>query len=208
MIVGVVTVAGPYAAGGAGATKRLSRSRWCGLAGIGLSILAFDQSARAAEANTPVTARRVQTAFDWTGSYIGAHAGFGRGASNAVLTDPATGATSNVFDGMIAGVQAGYNYRLASGLLLGVEADISLPSYLTSNSVVSSIATARSDVTEQCDYVATARGRVGYATGPWLAYATGGLAFAGGRFLDPRAISNSGKGLNTHFGWAAGRGVE
>ena len=208
MIVGVVTVASPYAAGGAGATKRLSRSRWCGLAGIGLSILAFDQSARAAEANTPVTARPVQTTFDWTGSYIGAHAGFGRGASNAVLTDPATGATSNVFDGMIAGVQAGYNYRLASGLLLGVEADISLPNYLTSNSVVSSIATARSDVTEQWDYVATARGRVGYAAGPWFAYATGGLAWAGERFLNSPANGTDEKVLNTRLGWAAGGGLE
>src|SRR5260370_25363353 len=88
MIVGVVTVTSPYAAGGAGATKRFSRSRWCGLAGVGLSILALDQSARAAEANMPVTAPPVQTTFDWTGFYIGAHAGFGRGASNAVLTDP------------------------------------------------------------------------------------------------------------------------
>ncbi len=147
MIVGVLTVTSPYAAGGAGATKRLSRFWWCGLAGVGLSILALDQSARAAEANMPVTAPPVQTTFDWTGFYIGAHAGFGRGAPNAVLIDPATGTTSNVFDGMIAGVQAGYNYRLASGLLLGVEADISLPSYLTSNSVVSSTGPASASST-------------------------------------------------------------
>jgi len=173
-----------------------------------LSILALDQSARAAEANMPVTAPPVQTTFDWTGFYIGAHAGFGRGAPNAVLIDPATGTTSNVFDGMIAGVQAGYNYRLASGLLLGVEADISLPNYLTSNSVVSSIATARSDVTEQWDYVATARGRVGYAAGPWLAYATGGLAWAGERFLNSPANGTDEKVLNTRVGWAAGGGLE
>jgi high affinity Mn2+ porin len=208
MIVGVVAVTSPYAGGGAGATKRLSRSRWCGLAAVGLSILALDQSARAAEANMPVTAPPVQTTFDWTGFYIGAHAGFGRGTANAVLTDPATGTTSNVFDGMIAGVQAGYNYRLASGLLLGVEADISLPNYLTSNSVVSSIATARSDVTEQWDYVATARGRVGYAAGPWLAYATGGLAWAGERFLNSPANGTDEKVLNTRLGWAAGGGLE
>ena len=67
---------------------------------------------------------------------------------------------------MIGGVQAGYNVRLPSGLLLGVEADITFPNYLASNSVVSSLATARSDVSEQWDYVGTARGRIGYATGP------------------------------------------
>ena len=96
---------------------------------------------------------------------------------------------------MIGGVQAGYNYRLPSGLLLGVEADFTFPNYLTSNSVVSSLATARSDVTEQWDYVGTARGRVGYATGHWLAYATGGLAWAGERFLNTPAIGNEEKNI-------------
>ena len=37
----------------------------------------------------PVKAPPVQTAFDWTGLYIGAHAGYSRGSSSAVLSDPA-----------------------------------------------------------------------------------------------------------------------
>ena len=41
------------------------------------------------------------------------------------------------FGGVIGGVQAGYNVRLPSGLLLGVEADLTFPNYLTSNSIVS-----------------------------------------------------------------------
>ena len=116
----------------------------------------------------PVKAPAIRSVFDWTGLYVGAHAGFGRGSSTAVLGDPATGTTSNSFGGMIGGVQAGYNYQLPSGMLLGVEADFSFPDYLTSNSVVSSLATVRSDVTEQSDYMGTARGRVGYVAGPWL----------------------------------------
>ena len=55
---------------------------------------------------------------------------------------------------------------------------------------------------------ATARGRVGYAAGPWLTYATGGLAWAGERFLNTPAIGNDEKKLNTRLGWAAGAGVE
>ena len=98
-------------------------------------------------------------------SISAAHTGYSRGSSNAVLTDPAIAATSNVFSGVIGGVQAGYNARLSSGLLLGVEADITFPNYLNSNSVVSSIASARSDVAQQWDYVGTARGRIGYASG-------------------------------------------
>ena len=49
---------------------------------------------------------------------------------------PAITATSSSFGGMIGGVQAGYNVRLSSGILLGAEADITFPNYLTSNSIV------------------------------------------------------------------------
>ncbi len=145
---------------------------------------------------------------DWTGLYVGAHAGFGGGSSGAVLSDPAAAATANTYGGTITGVQAGYNYQLRSGMLLGVEADISFPSYLTSNSVVSSLATGRSAVTEQWDYVGTARGRLGYAAGSWLTYATGGFAWAGERFLNASATFGDEKQLNTRLGWAAGAGVE
>lgn len=175
-------------------------------AGVALGALTLEGTAAAAD--MPVKAPHIQTVFDWTGFYIGAHAGFGRGSSSAVLSDPLPTATSNIFDGMIGGVQAGYNLRLPSGLLLGVEADFSFPNYLISNSVVSSLMTARSDLTEQWDYVGTARGRLGYAAGSWLVYATGGLAFAGERFLNTPAIGSDEKILRTRLGWAASGGVE
>ncbi len=186
--------------------NRSSRSWGRIFAGAGLGLLVLDGAALAAD--MPLKAPPIQSVFDWTGIYVGAHTGYSRGSSNAVLSDPASSATSNSFSGVIGGVQAGYNVRLPSGVLLGVEADITFPNYLTSNSVVSSLATARSAVTEQWDYVATARGRVGYATGPWLAYATGGLAWAGERFLKSPAIGSDEKILNTRLGWAAGAGVE
>ncbi len=186
--------------------NRYSRSWGRIFAGAGLGLLVLDGPALAAD--MPLKAPHIQSVFDWTGIYVGAHTGYSRGSSNAVLSDPASTATGNSFSGMIGGVQAGYNVRLPSGMLLGVEADIAFPNYLTSNSVVSSLATARSAVTEQWDYVATARGRVGYATGPWLAYATGGLAWAGERFLNSPAIGSEEKILNTRLGWAAGGGVE
>ena len=183
--------------------NRCSRSVF---AGVGLSLFALDGPAGASD--MPVKAPHIQAVFDWTGLYIGAHAGYSRGSSSAVLSDPATLAASNTFSGTIGGVQAGYNVLLSSGLLFGVEADITFPNYLTSNSVVSLLATAQSDVTEQWDYVATARGRVGYAAGPWLAYATGGLAFAGERFLNSPANGTDEKILNTRLGWSAGGGLE
>ena len=190
--------------------KRSSRAweRLFASVGLGLGVLAFDGPAMAADANLPVKAPHLQSVFDWSGLYVGAHAGYSRGSSSAVLADPATATTTNVFGGMIGGVQAGYNYQLPSGMLLGVEADITFPNYLTSNSVVSSLATARSDVTEQWDYVGTARGRIGYVAGPWLTYATGGLAWAGERFLNAPAVGSDEKKLNTRLGWVVGGGVE
>jgi high affinity Mn2+ porin len=186
--------------------NRCSRAWKRLFAGVGFSLLALDGPAAAAD--MAVKAPHIQAVLDWSGLYIGAHAGYSRGSSSAVLSDPAPIAASGTFSGTIGGVQAGYNYQLPSGLLFGVEADITFPNYLTSNSVVSLLATPQSDVTEQWDYVATARGRLGYAAGPWLAYATGGLAFTGERFLNSPANGTDEKVLNTRLGWAAGGGLE
>jgi high affinity Mn2+ porin len=176
------------------------------LAGVAFGALALGGPAAAADVSlkAPVT----KAVYDWTGFYIGAHSGYGGGKSNAVLSDPVITTTDNRFGGIIGGVQAGYNVRLPSGLLLGVEADMTFPSYLLSNFTTSSLTTARSGISEQWDYTGTARGRIGYTSGPWLAYATGGLAWAGERFLNTPAIGDDEKHINLRLGWAAGAGVE
>jgi high affinity Mn2+ porin len=159
-------------------------------------------------ADLPLKAPVLHAVYDWTGLYIGAHAGFTRGTSSATLTDPTVATDNHVFNGMTGGVQAGYNWRLSSGLLLGVEGDISFPNYLPSNHVVSSAATALSSAEERWDYVASLRARLGYTTGAFLFYATGGAAFAGERFLATPTGGNEEKVLHTRFGWTAGGGVE
>jgi high affinity Mn2+ porin len=171
-------------------------------------MLALDSPATAADVGLPVKAPHIQSVFDWTGFYVGAHAGFGRGSSSAVLTDPAITASSGSFGGVIGGVQAGYNVQLSSGIVLGAEADITFPNYLASNSIAALLATPRSDVVEQLDYAGSLRGRIGYASAHWLAYATGGLAWAGERFVNTPAIGSEEKELNVRLGWAAGAGVE
>jgi len=190
--------------------NRSHRSGKTLVAGVALSLLALDGPARAADVRMPVKAVPVQALFDWTGFYIGAHAGYGGGASNAALTDPflATTQGPSRINGMIGGVQAGYNVRLPSGLLFGVEADLTFPNYLTSNAIVALLATPASSVVEQLDYVGTVRGRLGYASGHWLLYATGGLAYAGERFVNSPDIGDEEKHLSVRLGWAAGAGVE
>jgi high affinity Mn2+ porin len=175
------------------------------LAGLALGVLSLDG---AAAADIPLKAPRIQQIHDWTGLYFGAHAGFGRGHSNAVLSDPSIATTSNRFGGPIGGLQAGYNIQLPSRIVLGFEADVSFPNYIDGNSVISTLATAKSYVVEQMDFVGSARGRFGYAAGPWLLYATGGLAFTGERFLNTPAVGNDEKKLGMRLGWVAGGGVE
>jgi high affinity Mn2+ porin len=176
------------------------------LAGLALGMLSLDGPALAAD--IALKAPRLQPIYDWTGLYFGAHAGFGRGHSNSTLSDPSTATTGNAFGGPIGGLQMGYNVQLPSRIVLGFEADVSFPNYIDGNSVISTLATAKSYVVEQMDFTGSARGRLGYAAGPWLFYATGGLAFAGERYLNTPSIGNDEKKLNMRLGWAAGGGVE
>jgi high affinity Mn2+ porin len=175
------------------------------LAGLALGVLWLDG---AAAADIPLKAPRIQQIHDWTGLYFGAHAGFGRGHSNAVLSDPSIATTNNAFGGPFGGLQAGYNVQMPSRIVLGFEADVSFPNYIDGNSVISTLATAKSYVVEQMDFSGSLRGRLGYAAGSWLFYATGGLAFTGERFLNTPAIGNDEKKLGMRLGWVAGGGVE
>jgi high affinity Mn2+ porin len=175
------------------------------LAGLALGVLSLDG---AVAADIPLKAPRIQQVYDWTGLYFGAHAGFGRGHSNAVLSDPSIATTNNSFGGPIGGLQAGYNIQLPSRIVLGFEADVSFPNYIDGNSVISTLATAKSYVIEQMDFTGSARGRLGYAAGPWMFYATGGLAFAGERYFNTPSIGNDEKKLSMRLGWAAGGGGE
>src|SRR5882672_8672500 len=192
--------------------NRCSRSWESVLAGAGLGLFALDGAAIAADipVRMPVKAPYVQSVFDWTGFYFGAHAGYGGGTSSAVLTEPllTTTATNSPFSGVIGGVQAGYNVQMPSGLLFGVEADLTFPNYFTSNSIVGLLATPQSAVVEQWDYVGTVRVRIGYAANHWLLYATGRLAYAGERFVNTPSIGDEEKHLNLRLGWASGAGVE
>jgi len=157
----------------------------------------------------PLKAPHLRPAFDWSGFYIGGHTGYGRGSSTAVLSDPLAVSTNSVFSGVIGGVQGGYNVQMPSGLVLGVEADLTFPNYMISNKIVSTLTGAHSEVVEALDYAGTVRGRIGYTSGHWLVYATGGFAFAGERFVNtPDVGGTDQKHIYVRPGWAAGAGVE
>jgi high affinity Mn2+ porin len=175
-------------------------------AGLLLGGLSLGSAVNAAD--LPITKAPVAPLFDWSGVYIGAHMGYGLGHSNATLFDPAPTTGDHTSSGVNAGVHAGYNLVLPSRVLLGVEADLTFPSYLESNTNISHTVTANSDLIERMDYVGTLRGRIGYAAPNWMIYATGGFAWTGTRTLNTLPSGDEERKLHTRTGWVAGAGVE
>ncbi|OCW58371.1 TonB-dependent receptor domain-containing protein [Hoeflea olei] len=130
---------------------------------------------------------------DWTGLYAGMHAGGAfsgeRGTTTALdgTTNATTRAESTDLDmkNGLFGVQAGYNWQFANGIVLGVEADWSRTWMNGKQKTVSTEAgladagSAQALTYHDVDWVSTIRGRLGYALGNrWMVYGTGGLALA------------------------------
>ncbi|MBN9583791.1 MAG: carbohydrate porin [Afipia sp.] len=153
----------------------------------------------------PVKAPRLNAVYDWTGLYIGGHAGYG-GGSFGPGTNPLP--QQGVFfphsiTGLIGGYQAGYNLQLPNRVVLGLEADISFPSPLDHPKLTPA------PFNTTFDYFGTVRGRVGYAVGTWLPYVTGGAAWGRTHIdLNDPAGDIAGMKARMHLGWVAGAGLE
>jgi outer membrane immunogenic protein len=175
-------------------------------------------STTALAADLPVKAPPPMVIYDWTGFYIGGSGGGSFGGSNHV--DP-TGANLtadgfNVKGGLIGGT-AGYNWQMSS-LVLGFEGDLSWVSEYGSHNDNNNIATGGAslvaDPTVQSftkeTWLATARGRVGYAVNNLLFYGTGGYAGAGVQVGIKSANTNVllASATSTRNGWTAGGGIE
>jgi high affinity Mn2+ porin len=170
------------------------------------------------KAPPPVTS----TSDDWTGFYAGAHLGYAWGTS-----DWSTPGASGSLDlaqpidafaetgSFFAGVQAGYNTMLPSRFVVGVEADGSFPSFPNLAGIsIGGTSTFSSPFglqtySETILSSGTLRGRIGYAPGHWLFYATGGFAWS----YNQLTLTNLTTGTTDmpflwRLGWAAGVGIE
>ncbi|KIU48714.1 carbohydrate porin [Bradyrhizobium elkanii] len=179
----------------------------CAFASTVLIAVATGYQARAADMPVirPVKAPMVAAIYDWSGLYVGGHAGYG-GGSFGPGTNPLP--QQGIFlphsiTGLIGGYQAGYNLQLSNKWVLGVEADISFTSPLDRPKLVPA------PFNTTFDYLGTARGRIGYAFGTWLPYVTGGAAWGRTRVdlndADGEVIGNKSR---VHLGWVAGAGLE
>ncbi len=136
----------------------------------------------------------------WAGFYFGANAGYGWenfGGNNA----PTASASDWFFGG-----QLGYNW-LAGSWLFGLEGDLQ-GNGAKIGSAAGTCGAAACTVTGRINAYGTARGRVGYAFGPTMVYATGGAAFinSGAGLLSGGVFTQEAGNWNT--GYALGGGVE
>lgn len=157
--------------------------------------------------------------FTWTGFYVGAHVGYGwsdHSMRNSSPPGPDSRNVSITADGVLGGVQAGYDWQFGS-LVVGIVADGSFsdmkgrfvdalpgpppgPPFTTTASI---------------NWMASVRARAGFLITPaMLAYAHGGVAFAetkGSWIANPPGGGPGpwqGRGSDTRTGWTIGGGLE
>jgi high affinity Mn2+ porin len=147
--------------------------------------------------------------------YFGGHAGYIFGSGTATLADPAgpgsqSAGGSSPFGNFIGGVQGGYEYLFPSRVMLGLEADFSFANYSDLASTLSYRATANNSANEQLEYLASLRGRAGYAFGALTPFVSGGIAWASTRYsrTDLNTGNEDASPSNIRLGWVLGAGID
>jgi outer membrane immunogenic protein len=128
---------------------------------------------------------------------------------------PATGLNSASGSSWLAGAQAGYNWQRGS-VVYGLEADISGTGLKnTMNTTLQSffLPPPTAITTSSIDWYGTVRGRLGWATGPIMVYATGGLAYGrtnvNSTLTDNILLTSLNSQLSSvKAGWVVGFGIE
>ena len=153
-------------------------------------------------------------AANWTGFYLGGNFGSGTARDRSSIVSvglPQPELFNLAPDGILGGVQAGYNWQ-AANWVFGLEADIQASAQRDNRTcVVSCSIAAAAAFNARLPYFGTARGRIGYSVGSTLFYATGGYAY--GQVKTDVAGINVGvpfttSTTSTRSGYAVGGGIE
>ncbi|WP_315756626.1 MULTISPECIES: porin family protein [unclassified Bradyrhizobium] len=156
------------------------------LAALAAPAAAADLAARPTYTKAPVAA----PVLTWTGFYIGAMGGY------ATVED-------NGPDGGLAGGTIGYNWQQGA-VVFGLEADAAWASIKSGDGVIPGfLGTFNTKIQD----TGSVRGRIGYAFGPTLVYATGGYAWAENK-LTNTFLGTSVSDTKFHSGWTVGAGLE
>lgn len=178
------------------------------------------QAAAAADMPTKAPAYKAvePLPYNWTGLYVGAHAGYGWGSNQSTATSATSSfPTGFVFDrantsGGLGGGQIGFNYQ-AANWVFGIEGDYSWANINGSETSRSPLIATSTLSNSKLTWLATATGRVGYAWNNWLPYVKGGAAWAHNESNSTTStaagvVTATSVGSETRSGWTIGAGVE
>lgn len=171
-------------------------------------------AAFAAATSTPSASHAASPVFNWTGCYVGAHAGYGSSRVN----QNSTNVYSNGFevakydaDGGLAGGQLGCNYQFAaSNWIIGLDAAMSAAN-MTGTGLDGYIPGGPFYDTGKVSRLGSVTGRIGW-NGWWtpqlLTYVKGGGAWSKFQYVNSYIISPPYQGDHNRSGWTAGAGAE
>lgn len=171
------------------------------LAGVGLIALGAAAPANAADIRLPVKAAPpayVHAYYNWTGFYIGAHAGYGWADFSDTIVGGLTASVQPT--GFIYGGQIGFNYQLGSWVF-GIEAE-----YTTGDvKDTQNIGLLSSQI--KLDNTYNVAGRIGYAFDRTLLYGKFGGAWTQESYNFALGGATATGGVD-RTGWLAGVGIE
>jgi len=135
---------------------------------------------------------QAQTAYNWSGFYIGGDIGYGRSNFKSTISQPGE---SGKAKGLLGGVHAGYNWQMGS-FVFGLETDVS----------IADIKAPISDNHFRTDLLASLRGRLGFTFNQIMIYGTAGGGLVHGKAISS-AATNNGKSFSK-FRPVVGAGAE
>ena len=146
--------------------------------------------------------------FTWTGCYVGAHGGGGWAdktvsAPSIVPAESVTGFLA----GPLGGGQAGCNLQFGGNWVIGIEGEGSAADIKgdTTQTVLGITGTASA----KTNWIASATGRLGWASDRWLIYGKGGVAWAHDEYsLSIPVFPEQETASETRTGWTVGGGIE
>ncbi|MGA7788610.1 MAG: outer membrane beta-barrel protein [Xanthobacteraceae bacterium] len=171
------------------------------------------------------------TTYDWSGVYVGGHAGGGR--QTTAITDPdlfsnlinccvllgvvgnPTGISDSTGSGFLGGVQAGWMYQIGR---LVVGADVDWSGTDLKGTGVSTVPGGSSEsYSVRANWTTTATATVGLARERWMLYSKAGVAAANEKYglsisgvggFGPGPFAFSSTATDTATGWTVGTGVK
>jgi len=137
--------------------------------------------------------------FNWSGFYVGINGGYGWGTSN--WSSAVSSGNAKTKGGLVGGT-VGYNVQTGAAVW-GLEGDFDASWIKGSDNAGTGVCAAPGCETKNT-WLATGRGRIGYAFDRVLPFITGGAAFGNVKMTPNTLLSET----KTKVGWTVGGGLE